>query len=149
MVSTPTCFGTRVPSSGGLLQQRNTSPTCQSRYWLPSLSSSKSYSIKIPEYLKLTHWNPLCCDTEAKWYSASSKYKLTAVYIWSGALIQTSISMYVIQMDHIHRGRCCMTVACTFCHDHKALCVDCGKVEIRLLLYSPECTLANPLNALK
>ena len=27
MVSTPTCFGTEVPSAGSLLKQRNTGPT--------------------------------------------------------------------------------------------------------------------------
>jgi hypothetical protein len=33
MLSTPTCFGTRVPSSGSLLKRRNTNPTRPSRCW--------------------------------------------------------------------------------------------------------------------
>ena len=68
----PTCFCTGMPSSGSLLEQRNTGPTCPTRYWSSTLVSLKHQNIKIPEYIKLTSINLQCSYIKTMWQSGSS-----------------------------------------------------------------------------
>jgi hypothetical protein len=88
-----------MPSLGSLLKYRNTSPTCQSKYWSPSLSPSNI--TEILEHTKITNRYPPCCDTKANMLGS-----LAAVYILSGSNTLRQMLVYTLQTKYKQPQAC-------------------------------------------